>query len=102
MKATTVRPALIVLLLGFLSTNGWMIVRDSGDTTRGIGTSRSLSPGTTAYPHASRPGSSSPSAPGAEQPSPAGLYAQPSAADTSPGQAPVTPRASGGPASPDV
>lgn len=78
MKAKTVRPLLIVLLFGFLSTSGWMIVQGGGDGSGGasriIPTSRPLPTRTTAKVHALGPRSAPP-----PSSSPAGLHEQPSA-----------------------
>lgn len=89
MKATTLRPLLIVLLFGFLPTSGWMIVRGGADhTVTRVITNSCPMPGAAAHAHAARPWPGNPPAGG--RPGPGAAYAQPSAR--------IAPHAARGPA----
>lgn len=75
MKATTLRPLLIVLLFGFLPTSGWMIVRGGADhTVTRVITNSCPMPGAASHRHATGPWPAT----GGKRQSGA-LYAQPSA-----------------------
>ena len=98
MKAKTLRPLTIILLFGFLSTNGWMIVRDGADHT----ITRSSAPGSTLAGAGAQGDATGPAAAAIPPPLGAGPlgapYAAPSASSTPGGGQSASYGASGGPA----